>query len=65
MMLIPVFLLALVGAGLYLYFRNRGELPWSEKDEEDPVEIARRRYARGEITSEQFDEIKRNLDRKW
>jgi hypothetical protein len=65
MMLIPVLLLALVGAGLFLYFQNRGELPWSKPDEEDPLEIARRRYARGEISSEQFDEIKRNLERKW
>ena len=26
-----------------------------------PIEIARRRYASGEITREQFDEIKRDL----
>jgi putative membrane protein len=27
-----------------------------------PVEIARERYARGEISKEEFEEIKRNLD---
>ena len=27
----------------------------------DPVEIARRRYARGEITSEELEQIRRNL----
>ncbi len=27
----------------------------------DPVEIARERYARGEITREQFEEIRRTL----
>jgi putative membrane protein len=30
-------------------------------DKQDALEIAKLRYARGEITKEQFDEIKRNL----
>jgi putative membrane protein len=28
---------------------------------QDPLDIARERYARGEITREQFEEIKKNL----
>lgn len=28
---------------------------------DDPVEIARKRYARGEITREELEEIKKNL----
>ena len=31
--------------------------PWRQ----DPLEIARTRYARGEITKEQFDQIKKDL----
>jgi putative membrane protein len=31
------------------------------KDKETPVEILRRRYAAGELTKEQFEEMKRNV----
>ena len=30
--------------------------------EDSPLEIARRRYARGEISKEQFEELRRDLD---
>jgi putative membrane protein len=30
-------------------------------DGESPLEIARRRYARGEITREQFEQLRRDL----
>jgi len=33
----------------------------SRRGEDDPVEIARRRYARGEITREQFELLRRDL----
>jgi putative membrane protein len=32
-------------------------------EEENPIEIARRRYARGEITKEEFEDIKATLIR--
>lgn len=35
--------------------------PGAYGDAEDPLEIARRRYAKGEITREQFVEIKETL----
>ena len=31
------------------------------RESESPMDIARRRYARGEITSEQFEQLKRDL----
>lgn len=31
------------------------------RDEDDPLEIARRRYARGEITKEQYEQLRRDL----
>ena len=31
------------------------------RSEDDPVEIARRRYARGEITREQFEQLQHDL----
>ena len=30
-------------------------------DEESPLEVARRRYARGELTREQFEQLRRDL----
>ncbi|MFW6007277.1 MAG: SHOCT domain-containing protein [Halanaerobiales bacterium] len=38
---------------------NRYSYP--EKNEESPIKIAERRYARGEIDKEELEEIKRNL----
>ena len=32
-----------------------------QRNEDDPLEIARRRYARGEITREQFEQLRRDL----
>lgn len=37
--------------------RDRGALP-----KESPVEILKRRYAAGEITKEQFDSMKKDLE---
>ena len=33
----------------------------SRRGDDDPLEIARRRYARGEITREQFEQLQRDL----
>lgn len=37
--------------------RDRGALP-----RESPIEILKRRYAAGEITKEQFDSMKKDLE---
>jgi putative membrane protein len=42
--------------------RRSGALTQSmHRGEPDAIEIAKRRYARGEITKEQFDQLKKDL----
>lgn len=40
-------------------FNRRGES--GQPKEDSPLEIAQRRYARGELSREQFDQIRRDL----
>jgi len=51
--------------GLIVFVVNRltrhGSSEPHGRDKSDPLEIAKERYARGEITKEQFEEIKRTL----
>ena len=63
MVLIFLVLLAAIGYAIYWYFRRRGggSLFESERKEE-PLEIARRRYASGEISRQEFEQIKRDLE---
>jgi len=57
-MMWPWFLV--VGGILYIFFG--GYRPRMRVERElSPIEIARMRYARGEITLEEFEEIKRTL----
>ena len=50
----------LIIAGIAYYFYG-GYRPRRVVRENSPLEVARIRYARGEITLEEFEEIKRNL----
>ncbi len=43
---------------LVLYFVRQG---WRGRHEESALEILQKRYARGEITREQYEEMKRDL----
>jgi uncharacterized membrane protein len=60
-----IIILAAIGVVVYLIIRNQrtggrtGDRLFGER--ETPLEIARKRYARGEITKEEFEEIKKNL----
>jgi len=54
MFLIPI-LLVLIGVGLYFLITG------SETRRDRALEIARERYARGEITKEEFERITRDL----
>jgi len=57
--------LLIVGLGVLFYYLSRGRHPEdmirrSPRDE-DPLEIAKRRYARGDITKEEFEQLKTHL----
>ena len=54
-----LFLVAVVW--LFVWTANRGAGP-SQPPREDPLEIAKRRLARGEISNEEFEEIKRAIE---
>ncbi len=60
MVIIWVVIIALVVWGVIALVR-RGTSASDTPQKRDPLDIARERYARGEITKEEFEEIKRNL----
>lgn len=51
-----IFMLAFIGILLYLLNISRGH-----SKEEDPIHIIKKRYARGEISKEEMNEMIRNL----
>jgi uncharacterized membrane protein len=63
MMLVFLVLFVAAGFAAYSFIRRRGGHGFfdSEKKEE-PLEIASRRYARGEISRQEFEQIKRDLE---
>jgi putative membrane protein len=63
---IIMIILAILLILFIVWIAGRGNRGWGMGDggggsRRDPMEIARERYARGEITKDQFEEIKRNL----
>jgi putative membrane protein len=56
-------LVIVIGAAAlaYNWYRRRGGRGFLPGGQDDPLEIARRRYARGEITRAEFEQIKRDL----
>jgi putative membrane protein len=53
--------LAVVGLIVYLVVRGETKKKQGGGDAETPLEIAKKRYARGEISSEQFEQLKKDL----
>ena len=51
-----VLVIAVIGFGAYS-FTKKGNISQSET----PLDILKKRYAKGEITKEEFEEIKKNL----
>ncbi len=59
MLLLWVLVIAGIGAALVVAVRA---LPWSKaEDQETPLEILKRRYARGEISREEYERMKAEL----
>jgi putative membrane protein len=57
-----ILLLVAVGLIVYLVVRNETKKRDSDTRETDtPLEIAKRRYARGEITKKEFEQLKKDL----
>lgn len=54
----PIIMLAVI-----LYFViSKKNMHWSGSDSDDtPLELLKRRYAKGEINKEEFDEVKKDL----
>lgn len=54
--------LVLLVIWLYQQVRDGGRSRYSsEREEPEALEIARRRYARGELTADEFDRLRRDL----
>lgn len=59
-----MWILFLVVAGLLIYFIVQGHEPKgpTAKQHENPLDILKKRYAKGEITKEEYDGIKKDLE---
>ncbi len=57
-----IWMLLFWGAIIWLIVWGIGQVSGGgRRREDDPLEIARRRYAHGEITREQFEQLQRDL----
>ncbi len=57
-----IWMLLFWGAIIWLIVWGIGQVSGGgRRREDDPLEIARRRYAHGEITHEQFEQLQRDL----
>jgi putative membrane protein len=54
-------ILVLIIVLIYLLFKSSKTGGFGQTSNETPLDILKKRYARGEITKEQFDEMKRDL----
>lgn len=60
-----MWLILLIIAGIAIYFlvaRSKGAGDDGDSKRESPVEILKRRYANGEISKEEFDRLKRDIE---
>jgi len=51
-----IIVIALIGFGAYYFFNKKGF------STETPLDVLKKRYARGEITKEEFERIKSDLE---
>jgi uncharacterized membrane protein len=57
-----LFIIIVVAGGLaYSYYRSRGGKRLFSHEYDDAVDLAKQRYANGEISREEFEQIKQDL----
>ena len=67
--LMPIIWILAIGLGVYLITQmsnsdnEHKSQHRTSSEEKSPLEIARERYAKGEITKEEFNEIKEELEK--
>jgi putative membrane protein len=58
----PILMVAVLVGVLYLIFGRGGYGPHGRRDSEPAIEILKKRYAKGEINREEFEQMKRDLN---
>jgi len=61
-MLVLVVVIVAVGAFAYSYYRKRGGKGLFSPENNEAMDLAKRRYANGEISREEFEQIKQDLE---
>lgn len=61
-MLIGILFWALVIYGIYYLVSRLGKSPAQPPKEKTPLEIARERYAKGELSAEEYARLKKDLE---
>jgi len=61
-MLVLLVIIVAAGAFAYSYYRKRGGKGLFSQENYEAMDLARRRYANGEISREEFEQIKRDLE---
>lgn len=57
-----MWILLLIVIAIAVYLAMESQRSKTESDKEAPLEILKKRFARGEISKEEFDEMKRKLE---
>lgn len=63
MFILWILLVLGVGWALLTVLQERGSLPFSSDVRRSPLEVLQRRYAKGELTTEEYEERKERLER--